>query len=224
MGIRFYCPNGHRLHVKSFLAGKRGICPHCATRFRIPLDSEIPRGSPKVKPDSQAAEAAAAANGKRQGAVAAIVATSTEKPQGQVINLSLDPIAEAPDAVWYVRPPSGGQYGPAKGEVMRRWILEGRVSADSLVWREGWSDWTTAGPVFPTLNSGNSTPAASLPKREAVSLQLQPAASDSPSAPRQAAVTARAAPQPKSLATVIILGLIVLALVVVLVMVLSAKG
>ena len=42
MGIRFYCPNGHRLHVKEFQAGKRGICPHCDARFRIPPASEIP--------------------------------------------------------------------------------------------------------------------------------------------------------------------------------------
>ena len=39
MGIRFACPNGHRLNVKSYLAGKRGICPHCGIRFDIPLES-----------------------------------------------------------------------------------------------------------------------------------------------------------------------------------------
>jgi hypothetical protein len=39
MGIRFLCPNGHRLNVKSFLAGKRGICPHCNARFDIPFES-----------------------------------------------------------------------------------------------------------------------------------------------------------------------------------------
>lgn len=62
-----------------------------------------------------------------------------------------DPILEAPNAVWYVRPPSGGQFGPARGDVMRKWISEGRVSADSLVWRDGWEDWKTAVVVFPTL-------------------------------------------------------------------------
>jgi hypothetical protein len=40
MGIRFSCPNGHRLNVKSFLAGKRGVCPQCGTRFVIPVTSE----------------------------------------------------------------------------------------------------------------------------------------------------------------------------------------
>jgi hypothetical protein len=34
---------------------------------------------------------------------------------------------------------------------MRRWITEGRVAADSLVWREGWPDWKPAPDVFPSL-------------------------------------------------------------------------
>ena len=55
--------------------------------------------------------------------------------------------------IWYVRPPSGGQFGPAAGELMRTWLSEGRVSADSLVWREGWRDWQEAGTVFPKLRS-----------------------------------------------------------------------
>ncbi len=37
---------------------------------------------------------------------------------------------------------------------MRTWISEGRVSADSLVWREGWRDWQEAKEVLPQL-SGN---------------------------------------------------------------------
>lgn len=36
MGIRFYCPNGHKLNVKSFLAGRRGYCPHCGIKFVVP--------------------------------------------------------------------------------------------------------------------------------------------------------------------------------------------
>ena len=55
--------------------------------------------------------------------------------------------------IWYVRPPSGGQFGPAAGDLMRGWITEGRVSADSLVWREGWRDWQEAAIVFPKLRT-----------------------------------------------------------------------
>ena len=65
-----------------------------------------------------------------------------------------DPIAEAPHAIWYVQPPSGGQYGPASGDIMRTWIAEGRVTRDSLVWREGWAEWKLAGPLFPGLLAG----------------------------------------------------------------------
>ena len=40
MGIRFRCPNGHKLHVKSFQAGKRGRCPQCGVKLLIPLESD----------------------------------------------------------------------------------------------------------------------------------------------------------------------------------------
>lgn len=39
MGIRFFCPNGHKLNVKSELAGKVGICPKCGEKMLIPLIS-----------------------------------------------------------------------------------------------------------------------------------------------------------------------------------------
>jgi hypothetical protein len=40
MGIVAYCPNHHRVKVKDDLAGRKGICPTCGTRFRIPLESQ----------------------------------------------------------------------------------------------------------------------------------------------------------------------------------------
>lgn len=39
MGIRFYCPRGHKLNVKAELAGKIGICPECGQRMLIPFES-----------------------------------------------------------------------------------------------------------------------------------------------------------------------------------------
>src|SRR6476661_3843032 len=41
MGIRFNCPNGHKLNVKEFLAGKRGVCPQCGAKFIIPMPAEV---------------------------------------------------------------------------------------------------------------------------------------------------------------------------------------
>ena len=73
-------------------------------------------------------------------------------------DLYLDPIDEMPEAVWYVRPPSGGQFGPAAGQVMRTWIAQGRVPGDALVWRAGWSQWQSAAAVFPNLGAHLAPP------------------------------------------------------------------
>lgn len=43
---------------------------------------------------------------------------------------------------------------------MRKWIAEGRVSSDSLVWREGWTDWRDAGQLFPALATSPHSGAA----------------------------------------------------------------
>jgi hypothetical protein len=58
---------------------------------------------------------------------------------------------EDPDASWYVRPPSGGQYGPATGEILKQWIDEGRVATTALLWREGWPQWRDAREALPEL-------------------------------------------------------------------------
>lgn len=258
MGIKFHCPNGHKLHVKSFLAGKKGVCPECGVRIVIPETSEprtkrkrgdagaaqpmvgaayapgsvpLPTSTPvnvtpaPIMAGVPVAVAPVAASAMPMGfpapgsavpnmaspvsapgpysAVPNVSAvpnfagmpmqapmSTAPHPQGHAVPVNpmvapgaapfqtgmpqtmaspvafspigaargpvaaapiADPIAENPNATWYVRPPSGGQYGPARGDVMRKWIGEGRVSADSLVWREGWTDWLGASVVFPSL-------------------------------------------------------------------------
>jgi len=42
MGIRFTCPNGHKLHVKTFLAGRRGVCPQCGAKILITTELSPP--------------------------------------------------------------------------------------------------------------------------------------------------------------------------------------
>ena len=280
MGIRFFCPNGHKLNVKEFQAGRLGICPFCGVRTQIPMQSTrpgsksaggrgpalpstytlenddpdsaqdsdsspnilpgeppslpgdpaggkmlgpstpvgIPVGSgPVVAPPTRSAGDAGPGTGDRgsvpasapatspvganlrsaplrqpspdpgqagkadvplrsapaqpaQGVPAAVAMVPAAASPGPVLTNApnaaaspavappaaaeaTDPIAEAPEMIWYVRPPSGGQFGPASGELMRSWLSEGRVSADSLVWREGWRDWQDAGTVFPKLRS-----------------------------------------------------------------------
>ena len=254
MGIRFYCPNGHKLNVKEFQAGRRGICPFCGARTQIPTQSTRPSSksghraaaahtavhddddeqasdsSPDILPgeppslpgdpgyqlsgDGKMLGPSTAPDTPSPGPVTAPPATSAARPQSAATRPSApfpsvdavlaappspaagpaskpspgptampsrsptpalapsaspgavrsvtpqaapteppDPIADAPEMIWYIRPPTGGQFGPAPGEMMRTWLGEGRVSADSLVWREGWHDWQEAGTVFPKLRN-----------------------------------------------------------------------
>lgn len=211
MGIRCHCPNGHRLNLKTFLAGRRGICPYCGVSFQIPLESspsaskraKRPRqpaspdaaGAPSAAPDRASlagspvqapARPAPAAPGPQSAPVSippsfpAAPSLSAGAPlpelpstptfggpagglgaaSGDVVELeppappttTPDPLAQAANVVWYVRPASGGQFGPATGDVMRTWLQEGRIGPDSLVWREGWRDWQQAADAFPQLN------------------------------------------------------------------------
>lgn len=167
MGIKFHCPKGHKLNVKSFLAGKKGVCPKCGAKMRIPTASEPALADSEVE-EEEADPSQHPAKSNGSGAVAApIVSAATTAEHGAAA--ADDPIAEAPAAIWYVRPPSGGQYGPARGEIMRRWIAEGRVSSDSLVWREGWTDWQNAGKLFPVLQAAGTAAAVQATATPAVS-------------------------------------------------------
>lgn len=172
MGIKFRCQDcDKKLHVKSFLAGKRGICPHCGARVNIPAESQVPS-----EPVVAASHANGHVNDRAEGPPARKKAAPARKPDAKrmtdaksapssikkkappagnrtAVAEADDPFAAAPDAVWYVRPPGGGQFGPANRDIMQRWLEEGRVSPDALVWREGWPDWKAAGPVFPTLEA-----------------------------------------------------------------------
>jgi hypothetical protein len=153
MGIRLSCPNGHKLHLKSFLAGRRGICPHCGARFDIPgerLPDSPPHTLRAVDSNPSSLEMA---SGERppakHGSSAALAALDVDRLLG--ISGGKDvpaAIEEAPAAQWYVRLPSGEQFGPAAGPMMLGWLAEERVPDAAHVWREGWTDWRLAGSVF----------------------------------------------------------------------------
>jgi GYF domain 2 len=227
MGIRFLCPSGHKLNVKSFLAGKRGICPHCGAKFEIPFESVASAPPPPAATSASAAsgdhgtvKAAPGAKTTRpsytapskpipraplspatlgiersladksapSGPAGNPSATSTPAaavpvtptvlpiaPASNAISAAPDPIAEAPSAVWYVRTNTGGQFGPARGEMIRQWLGERRIGPDYLVWREGWPEWKRASAVFAALAAPGAvgpsgpnvaTPTAGAPQME----------------------------------------------------------
>ena len=174
MGIRFGCIHcGHTLHVKDFLAGKRGICPHCQGKIDIPAGpTDVAQADDGATISVEMREAVddgpASATVKQStvdrahggGTPTAAVAPVSQSPQpsGLAQGASAgresvaDPIGVAPELHWYVLPAgSMTKYGPAQGELMRAWISEGRVALDSLVWREGWQQWRPAASVFPQL-------------------------------------------------------------------------
>jgi hypothetical protein len=146
MGIRFFCPKGHKLNVKEFQAGRAGICPICGVKMRIPLESTRP-SSKQEQESPLGGECAVEMDAEAEQPLSPAPARS-----GTASVSLADPLADCGDVVWYVRPTSGGQFGPANAEVMQGWLGEGRIGADSLVWREGWRDWQTAADVFPQFS------------------------------------------------------------------------
>ncbi len=166
MGIKFLCPQGHKLHVKSFLAGKRAICPKCGEKVTVPLEDP----SDASDAGSFSDELAMTLEGERSGG------------DPQTATTVADPLLESPSAIWYVRPATGGQFGPASAEIMRGWLSDGRVGASSLVWRAGWEQWRGAADVFPQLREKLTAPAAVPTGSGAMSdlsdgITLQPSAS-----------------------------------------------
>lgn len=182
MGIRFNCPNGHKLNVKIFQAGKKGICPYCGAKFLIPTEStrkstreELASFRVIAQTTNPAAENVPAdgledvpvslprstpINPSSSPPIICLSDTGEDSPDmirmADLIAASAQTSPTDPfigDVVWYVRPPSGGQYGPATADVMRQWLADGRISLDTLVWREGWRDWQQASAVFPQLQT-----------------------------------------------------------------------
>lgn len=184
MGIKFTCPAcGAALNVKSELAGKRGRCPKCQAKITIPEggdSDQAPAGgvesqlipetttAPQVAaafpnaPTSAPARAGSLVSAEEQAAVSPAAKTSGQ-PIVSVAPGGADPIAEAPTMQWYAVPPgAASQYGPASGEEFRAWLQEGRITADSLVWRQDWADWKRAGDVFPQLEAPVATGAGAI--------------------------------------------------------------
>ncbi len=239
MGIKFLCQGcDKKLHVKAFLAGKRGVCPHCGAKVRIPLASQMPTEGavPRTDAPRNSGPVSATTAAKPQEGISGRASTSAVRQRESSTSASgggreNDLISEAPEAVWYVRPPTGGQYGPADGEIIRRWLEEGRVSADSLVWREGWDDWKTADSVFPSLGQASTqtepqaespAPVATPPQED---LTQEPFAfSGNKPATSHAKTRLPSSSNARNVAIVVTLSLVCIGLLVALLMVLQNQG
>lgn len=164
MGIRFRCHFCNKsLNVKDQLAGRRGKCPGCSGSFRIPThDAELSipldepaRSSNSALPSSALPSSTTPSGEKPQGpqsktesATESAGSTSTGEPSTAELPSSLIPWI---DARWFVRPPSGGQYGPATTRMLADWIVERRVTPETFLWREGMETWQLATLVVPDV-------------------------------------------------------------------------
>ncbi len=182
MGIRFQCPAcGAKLNVKAELAGKRGACPKCQAKLQIP------------QADEETAPAQASPIVSLANAPSAAEPTLSAPVTPQQAFVSPAPV----EAKWFVRPPSGGQYGPALESVLRQWVGEGRITPDTLVRRttENESQWQSAASVFPELGAGPviGAPTAS-PASPVLSpaVQIAPVETATPAAPADPASAAAA--------------------------------
>ncbi len=171
MGIRFRCHHCEtELHVKDFQGGKRGRCPDCQGKFRVPTSdaehslaaddgpttadspdpgyssSEMPTGTELSHGGSD--DANIKAQQLRADAAAALQSAATPAVAPPAIPAMPRRLQTAADVKWYVRPPSGGQYGPAPSSTVWQWLSENRVGSDALVWCEGWPEWLIANDVF----------------------------------------------------------------------------
>ncbi len=158
MGIHFVCHHcGFALHVKDFQAGKRGKCPSCSGSFRIP-NGDASYSSPTEEPSDSSAVSnlQPAIDQVKKGKV-----FEREGDSSSAIAIDLEPSNRLPvafqenaNAKWLVRPPSGGQFGPANADLLASWINESRVTPDSLLCREGSSHWQVASSLLPELFPG----------------------------------------------------------------------
>ena len=144
MGIRFICPNcDKKLNVKSHLAGKRGICPDCATRIRIPSE-----------------QSAVSSNGEQAATKSYQVAEQAEDKAR--VPLSLERcLHEKPDLNWYIRPAGGDEYGPADNDLLRAWVSENRIGADTELRRDDWLQWKPASDIFIDFSAASTSDNAS---------------------------------------------------------------
>ncbi len=96
---------------------------------------------------------------RQADAQTALAAPSAAVAQPAAGTAPVDAISESPQLQWYVMPPGAtSQYGPAVGEEFRAWIKEGRVTADTLIWRQDWPEWKPAGIIFPELQAAYTPP------------------------------------------------------------------
>ena len=133
MGIRLQCPNGHQVHVRSHLAGQRGVCPQCGATFDIPADPN-PSGDDGggdeialVAEPAQSAPGSVPAPGKSPARATGVRRTRQEPAEDDVVpaSLDLDALAAAGGSRLFGSGPAGQRLASRQksAQTMRRFTL-----------------------------------------------------------------------------------------------------
>lgn len=164
MGIRFKCHLCESpLNVKSELASKRGVCPKCKGKFRIPSSTQeyslelveaamamtgVETTEVSSKETLQQGEPASAPISTSTTALVSRVAETPKSVSPPPTKPAQAAPTEAAEAFYFVRPPSGGEYGPAAKSTIEDWITQRRVTPDTMVCKLGTEEWLKAKDVF----------------------------------------------------------------------------
>jgi hypothetical protein len=183
MGIVSFCPQGHRVKVKDHLAGKKGVCPTCGGKFRIPLASAEPvvrnageAALPLARIVSHDGDLAArlpralrletptggGTGGDEPEHDDEILGDDSAQPQPPDPATRHPAISSRPDLAWCLAVPGGTASEPLTAEAMQAWLESRQTIGNELVWRADWPEWLPIGQVFPeyarSLARGKSHP------------------------------------------------------------------
>jgi hypothetical protein len=167
VGIVSFCPQGHRVKVKDHLAGRKGVCPTCGARFRIPLASAdgpadaLPLA--RVVPLDAAAVAALPRvlltdpTTQPKPARHAVPVAEAADPGGSAAVARYQVLDDRPDLSWSTAVPGGVASAPMAAPELRTWLDSGTVVGNELVWRADWEGWRPVGDVFPDAMRAGKT-------------------------------------------------------------------
>lgn len=157
MGIVAFCPHGHRINVKDSLAGRKGLCPTCGAKFRIPAAGDLSTlpaapGLPTARLLDMAADVVATLPRVLPFEAAPLATEPVFEPPAAP--LAPPPpalhaaLAERPDLEWCIAFPGGEPTEPLSAESMQAWLESGQVTGTEVVWRSDWPEWRPARDVF----------------------------------------------------------------------------
>jgi hypothetical protein len=166
MGIVVSCPSGHRMKVKDYLAGKKGICPTCGARFQIPHPAAAPAPVAVAAAAPRETEPVAAAAPMLATIVSLDPAAAAGLPElllfaaGDTLQIDPDPTADlqidedddggAGDVLyWYFAIPGGQPSAALREPDMLAWLDSGQPTGREVVWRSDWPGWKPIGEAFP---------------------------------------------------------------------------